>query len=244
MIRLAMMASGGGTTAEHIWRQCQEGGMLYGLVEPVCLVASRPGIGAVKRLREAGFRGRIHVVCPGDLRDEQMLEVWLSGAFRYEEIDWFGQYGWLPRTPARIAQDFRGINQHPAPVPWFGGQGMYGRAPHSAVLRFFSRANRSECQTEVTAQLVHPEFDQGARIAVITHEPLALRYGRSPDNVEEMRWELLRLEHQVQVEALLRIVAHDGEIPPPVESSFELRTGEEELLTEAKAWAIAAYPHG
>jgi len=236
MIQLALMASGGGTTAEYVFRQCQRGRGLHGLFDPRCLIISHRQVTAADRLRDAGFGGQIYT-CSGNMFGPERFGEILLDIFGEERIDWFAQYGWLPLTPEAVIKEYPGINQHPAPVPWFGGKGMYGRAPHKAIREFAQRVERP-ILTEATAQLVHPEFDQGERIACISY-PVSLDC-----STPMLQQALLPLEHQCQVEALLRIAAYGGKAPPPVESYFELLPGEEDILAEAKRLAIEAWPHG
>lgn len=234
-IQLAMLVSGSGTTAKHVYEACLSGGKLHGLVQPVCLIASAEGIGAIERLRNTGFEGRISICDPRKLGKN------LGGALCQEmddcEVDWFGQYGWLPMTPSIVIENFHGINQHPAPVPYFGGKGMYSRAPHAAVINFRDLVQR-KVKTEATAQLVAPEYDEGGIIARISMDVLP------EDTVDELQRRLLPLEWQTQVLALKRIALNGGNPPVPVESDFELLPGEEELLERAKEMARKQYPRG
>ena len=235
IIRLAMMVSGGGTTAKYVFKACSSGGELHGLVQPVCLIASAEDIGAIKRLDKAGFKGKVFICNPRELGKN------LGGALCQEmddcEVDWFGQYGWLPMTPSVVINNFHGINQHPAPVPYFGGRGMYSRAPHAAVIEFSRLAKRQVC-TEATAQLVAPEYDRGAIIAYTTMLVFP------EDTVESLQQRLLPLEWQTQVTALKRIAQNGGNPPMPLESDFELLPGEKKLLEEAKRMAREQYPRG
>lgn len=236
MIRLAVFASGGGTTARYILEQTFPGGSLHGLVEVPCLVTSRKSIKAVDKFLASDFAGTIYTCdkrefSPVDY-EQTILEI-----LHQEEIDWFGQYGWLPKMPEGVVNAFRGINQHPAPVPHFGGKGMYSRAPHQAVINF-ARITHWEVTTVATAQLVAAEYDLGGILAEV---PLEV----NPNwDAEELQARLLPLEWQCQVMALLRIAAHDGEVPPTIKSHFQLQPGDEVVLTRSKTEAIAAYPRG
>ena len=236
MIRLAIFASGGGTTAQYILRQTLPGGVLNELVEVRCLIASRRDIGAIEKFQTSDFTGTIYV-CDKRKHTVESYKQAILDILRSEEIDWFGQYGWLPKMPEEVISAFQGINQHPAAVPHFGGKGMYSRAPHKAVINFARNVERQIC-TVATAQLVAPEYDEGGILAEV---PLLV----NPNwTAEQLRDQLLPLEWQCQVLALLRIAAFGGATPLSVRSVFELQPGEEELLEAAKAAAITAYPYG
>jgi phosphoribosylglycinamide formyltransferase-1 len=62
-----------------------------------------------------------------------------------------------PKTLARYAG--RILNIHPGPLPDFGGEGMYGRRVHEAVLA------AGVPQSGIVIHLVDEEYDHGAAVA-------------------------------------------------------------------------------
>lgn len=237
--RYALLASGSGTTAEKIIQACRsEDGLLYGLIEPACLIASKPDIGAIKKAIEAGIsKDHIYVVEPKGFSSPDKFGGALIKIFRDEDINLFGQHGWLPKTPGNVVDEFIGINQHPGPVPHFGGQGMYGRRVHSAILHF-RRLSKNPIWTEATAQLVAPEFDAGK---VILSQPIPVH---DDDTVETLQSRVLPVEHLVQILALMKIVAYNGIHFNNVDTSSPIFANELQFLEKAKELAIADYPHG
>lgn len=76
-------------------------------------------------------------------------------------IDLIVLAGFMKLVPAKVVAHYSGriVNIHPAPLPHFGGPGMYGLAPHRAVLA--AGLNESAvCVHHVTA-----EYDRGPLIA-------------------------------------------------------------------------------
>ena len=69
--------------------------------------------------------------------------------------------GFMKLVPAQVVARYpcRIVNIHPAPLPRFGGRGMYGLAPHGAVLAA-GLPESAVCVHHVTA-----EYDQGPVIA-------------------------------------------------------------------------------
>ena len=65
--------------------------------------------------------------------------------------------GYMKLLPAGIVRRWRGriLNIHPALLPRHGGRGMYGLAPHRAVLA------AGEPETGVTVHLVDEQYDHG-----------------------------------------------------------------------------------
>ena len=235
IIRLAILATGSGSTAEFVYRATMPGGMLHGIVEVVCLV-TWPGAGVINRLHDAGFTGEVYELdtkhmTEGELAD-QLLRI-----FYLHAVSWFGQYGWIPRTPARVSTSFRGINQHPAPVPLIGGTDFYGLTPHRVICCLADLLSRS-LFTEATAQLVDQEYDKGIRLVCVPYEVVP---GTKPEVLQK---QLLKYEHLCQVFALLRVASYGGNTPPEAKSYLHLEEKELSLLEAAKAIVLPAFPHG
>lgn len=75
--------------------------------------------------------------------------------------------GFLLKVPDTIIQEYQGriVNLHPALLPKFGGEGMYGMKVHQAVL------DAGEQVSGITIHLVDKDYDTGkklfqARVAV------------------------------------------------------------------------------
>lgn len=142
----AVLVSGGGSTALNLIA-CAERGEIP--IHIALIVAHRAEIPAVTRCAGAG---REVVVLPGNssaaasdkldelLRDHGIELVLLGGYLRALRVgQWTG----------------RALNIHPALLPAFGGQGMYGRHVHEAVIA--SAARESGC----TVHLVDDRYDHG-----------------------------------------------------------------------------------
>jgi phosphoribosylglycinamide formyltransferase-1 len=101
-----------------------------------------------------------------------------------------------PRTLAR----YRGLvlNIHPALLPKFGGQGMYGRRVHEEVLAAGDR------MTGVTVHLADEEYDRGP---ILAQREVPVVRG---DTVDSLAARVLEAEHALYVETLARIAR--GEI--------------------------------
>lgn len=241
-LRYALMASGSGSTAEKIVKACMEGGILHGLIDPVCLIVSRADAGVIERIRALNpWPGddRVEIVEPRNYHGNQfafgeaILEI-----LECFTAHWYGQHGWIPLTPGNVVRSrFHGLNQHPAPLPHFGGQGMYAKAPHSAVLYFAKVSGLSE--TAAVAHLVTENFDEGG---VIAQTPVPIL---RDDTVDRLQQRVLHFEADTQIQALLRIVASDGQPPKPEPSIIRpFQNIDCDILKLAKENAIREYPHG
>ncbi len=243
-LRLALLISGGGTTARAIIRACKDG-VLTGLAEPVCVIAGKSGIGGIAKALEDGIdRKNIAVVERRNYPTPQLFGEMILAECRKRDVNFVGQYGWLPLTPANVTQEFEGriVNQHPGPLdpghPDFGGQGMYGSRVHAARL-LFSRMTcaKDEPQwTEVVAHRVTPEFDRGS---VVHAERVPIL---PKDTVEDLQARALEVEWRVQIEAL-RMFAQ-GRIVGQARAERLVPPHQRPALEIAKQMAILLYPNG
>ena len=127
-IRLAVCASGGGTTLRNLIDRTHDGRLR---AEVVQVVASRPGIGAIERAEHAGIPVSVEV------RGKRPLDVFSAGVFdpiRRSGADLVILGGFL--SLVQIPPDYAGrvINIHPSLIPAFSGKGFHGGAVHRAAI--------------------------------------------------------------------------------------------------------------
>lgn len=235
--RLASFISGGGTTMEQIGIAYKKGEIP---IKPVLVVSSNPKAGGIEKASRLGIP---HVVVnPDDFRgedrkvDQEGFGLALLKVLRYNGVTVITQNGWMPLTPEPVIDEFKEtiFNQHPGPVPEFGGQGMYGRRVHATRL-LFTRMTKRDHWTVATAQRVHKNYDQGAVVR-------ATRVDILPDDtVDDLQQRVLPVEHRTQID-LLKDVASGNIREIPVEKL--VRLGEEKALFVAKQSARLLYPHG
>ena len=105
--------------------------------------------------------------------------------------------GYLKLLPAEIVRRWRGriLNIHPALLPRHGGRGMYGMAPHRAVLA------AGERETGVTVHLVDETYDGGA---IVLQRRVPVRADDSPATLARR---VLAVEHEVYWRAVERVAA-------------------------------------
>ena len=111
----------------------------------------------------------------------------LLDLLRKHGIDLVVLAGYLKRIPSKVIREYSGrmINIHPALLPAFGGEGMYGTRVHEAVIA--SGANESG----VTVHLVDDEYDRGPIVAQwrVPVEP--------SDTADKLAARILNVEHVV-----------------------------------------------
>lgn len=149
-MRLAILISGGGRTALNLHR-CIGEGSLDATIEWV--ISSRGDAPGVERLRQAGIPTMVieRKAHRGSAFHQEIQQA-VAG------VDLVCMAGFLSfwRVPDELYG--RVINIHPALLPDFGGQGMYGRRVHEAVLA----AGRKE--SGCTVHVCDNEYDHGPTI--------------------------------------------------------------------------------
>jgi phosphoribosylglycinamide formyltransferase 1 len=95
--------------------------------------------------------------------------------------------GYLKRIPPMVIGEYTGriINIHPALLPAFGGEGMYGARVHEAVIA------SGATETGVTVHLVDDEYDRGPILG-----QWRVRVDKS-DTAESLAARVLNVEHVV-----------------------------------------------
>lgn len=235
--KLASLISGGGTTMQEIVKACQSGEIT---MDVSCVISSNPNANGIEKARNLGID--IVVIDPGKFRGgDGKVDQDSFGSAILRELKLRGttvvtQNGWLPLTPKSVIEEYSNtiFNQHPGPVPEFGGKGMYGRRVHAARL-LFARETKRDFWTEVIAQRVHVNYDEGALVG-------SNRVDIFPnDTVEDLQQRALPAEHRVQIEFLKKL-AHGNikELP----RTHLIHPGEESLLDSVKRTARLLYPNG
>lgn len=87
--------------------------------------------------------------------DEKITEL-----FKEFQVDYIFLSGYMKKLEKKLLNDFKNkiINSHPALLPKFGGQGMYGTFVHEAVI------NGNEEKSGCTIHYVDEEYDEGEYI--------------------------------------------------------------------------------
>jgi formyltetrahydrofolate-dependent phosphoribosylglycinamide formyltransferase len=191
-MRVAVCVSGGGSNLEAL---------LDAFASPddvadISLVMSdRASAGGLERARRREVPAVV-LADPGDASE------WLR-QLEEHQIDMVVLAGYLKRVPPEVVASYRDriINIHPALLPAFGGQGMYGGKVHAAVLA--SGTTESGC----TVHLVDEEYDRGpilaqARVPVEPH-----------DTADTLAARVLAAEHQL-LPAVVREAARRGRPVP------------------------------
>jgi phosphoribosylglycinamide formyltransferase 1 len=157
-MNIAVMASGEGTTLQAVLDACASGRLpaRVGVV-----ISNNAAAGALRRARDAGVPAR-HLSA-ATLGSGAALDKALLATLTEFDTDLVLLAGYLKRLGPLTLAGFAGriINTHPALLPEFGGQGMYGAKVHRAVLA----AGRPV--SGATVHWVDENYDTGEVIAQV-----------------------------------------------------------------------------
>ncbi len=240
-MKIALLISGGGTTAAAVISECRSGGRLEG-VTPVLVIASRPDAGGIQKALDLGVAPEdVIVIDPKKFPTPGTFGSAIVSECEKRGVEFVGQYGWMVKTPANVIARYKGwmTNQHPGPLdvgrPDFGGIGMYGMRVHAARL-LFVRETGHDFWSEATAQRVEEEFDKGV---VVKRAQVPIMQGDTP---ETLAARMLPVEHMVQIETVLDFLHHT--VHEKLRDTPLISPDEVAALESCKAEAILKYPKG
>ncbi len=170
MSKIGFLASGNGSSAQAIVAAARAGELA---AEPRLMVSNRKDALALAFARETG----IPALCIPTQADPEAADRRLADAMASHGVELIVMSGYLrrlgPQTLRRYAR--RILNIHPGPLPAFGGEGMYGRRVHDAVIA----AGVSE--SAVVIHVVDEEYDHGP---VVARQTVPLRPGETAETLE------------------------------------------------------------
>jgi phosphoribosylglycinamide formyltransferase 1 len=190
MLTIGVLASHEGTTLQCILDACAAG-RIQG--EVVAVISNNGGSGALTRSRAAGVPA--HHLSTVTHPTPDALDAAIRLALSEAHVDVVFLAGYLKRLgPATLAAfDGRILNTHPALLPKFGGQGMFGDRVFEAVLA------SGDSESGVSVHLVDQNFDTG-RVVRQVRVPI-----ESKDCVESLKARTREREREVVVETLAAI---------------------------------------
>jgi phosphoribosylglycinamide formyltransferase-1 len=193
-MNLAFFASHRGSNMQAVWDACKDGRLN---ARPCLIISNNSAAEALVRAERDGLPA-YHLSAKTHPNPEQ-LDAEILRLLRLHQTDLVVLVGYMRKLGPQTLAAFRRrvINIHPALLPKYGGQGMYGSRVHEAVLA------AGEAETGVTIHLVDEEYDHGDILAQCRVPVLA---GDTPETLAQR---VLTHEHRFLVETLQRIVSGD-----------------------------------
>lgn len=192
MITFGILASHRGSNTRAVVRACQDGRLdaRVGLI-----ISNNARSGVLDIARDAGIEAR-RIGGP-KFADDAVRDGAILTALQQADVQVLLLLGYMKLLGPKTVAAYRGriLNTHPALLPKFGGQGMYGDHVHRAVLA------AGETQTGITVHLVDELYDHGATLAQCT-VPV-----HANDTLESLAGRVVTREHEFLVETLQRVAS-------------------------------------
>lgn len=176
MKKIAILASGSGSNAENLVRYFDK----HPLVEVVMMISNRKNAFVFERMKRLGITS--YYMSREAFENGSVLQL-----LKDQKVDWIILAGFLKLLPLSIINEYpeRIVNIHPALLPEFGGEGMYGMHVHEAVVK------SGVSKTGISIHFVNENFDEGEVIAQYETKVVP---GDTPESVAakihelEMEW--------------------------------------------------------
>ncbi len=191
-MRLGVLASHRGSVLQAVVDACAAGRLA---ATPAVVISNNGESEALARARRHGIP---HAHLSGVTHpDPAALDAAIRDTLVAHGVELVLLLGYMKKLGPATLRQFTGrvLNTHPALLPRFGGQGMFGARVHEAVLA------AGERETGVTVHLADGEYDHG-RIVAQCRVPVV-----AGDTVESLAERVQAREREFLVETLAAIVA-------------------------------------
>jgi phosphoribosylglycinamide formyltransferase-1 len=202
-VNILVLVSGNGSNLQALIDAERSGRLGKGRIAAV--IADRPGVYALERALRAGIPA-LTMTPDRDLpRSEGRRELSdrICAGAAERKTDLIILAGFLSILEGKIITEYGGriINLHPALLPKYGGQGMYGERVHRAVLA------AGETESGCTVHLVDAGTDTGP---ILLQRKVPVRPGDTPETLAER---IHHEEHAAIVEAAVMMTERLRQFP-------------------------------
>jgi phosphoribosylglycinamide formyltransferase-1 len=186
-MNIAVFASGRGSNLMAILKAIEEGKLK---ARVVVVISNNSSAGALEIARSKGIDA-LHISRRQFSSDREYADKILS-ELRKRNVELIVLAGYMKKIPAEVVSEYRNriLNIHPALLPFFGGQGMYGINVHKAVIESGVKI------TGVTVHIVDEEYDHGP---IVLQRAVEVKDDDTPETLAER---VLKVEHEVYPEAI------------------------------------------
>jgi phosphoribosylglycinamide formyltransferase-1 len=168
-IRLGVLISGGGTTLMNILEYIKKGRLN---AELAVVISSRSTVSGVEKAKKAGLA--VKIIRTKDYPDIDEFSRRIEEELNAVKVDLVVQGGWLCLWKIPKKYENRVMNIHPALLPSFGGQGMWGHHVHEAVLKAGCKVGGC------TVHFCTNEYDKGP---IIVQKCCKVEEGDTPESL-------------------------------------------------------------
>ncbi|MCX6122912.1 MAG: phosphoribosylglycinamide formyltransferase [Ignavibacteriales bacterium] len=181
-MNIAVFASGRGSNFQAILHAI-DAGLLPARI--VVLISNKFDAGAIEIARAYNISTQ-HLSQKMFSSEEALADAMLE-ILEKEHAEFIALAGYMKKIPAHVIQQYRNriVNIHPALLPSFGGEGMYGRRVHEAVLASGVKVSGA------TVHLVDEEYDRGP---ILLQKTVTIVSDDTPDSLAA---KVLKIEHEI-----------------------------------------------
>ena len=172
-------------------------------VNPVVVISNNSNSTAFERAKNVNvpryhLSGKTHP-------DPEELDAAMYEILQKYNTDLVILAGYMKKIGNRTLNAFNGkiLNIHPALLPKFGGQGMYGMRVHEAVLA------AGESESGVTIHVIDDQYDNGP---IIAQEKVPVQKG---DTAETLAARVLKVEHTLYSQTIGKIASGEIKLSNP-----------------------------
>jgi phosphoribosylglycinamide formyltransferase 1 len=201
---LGFLASHNGSDMLAIITACKTGVLN---AKPVAVISNNGDSGALLKAKQESIP-YYHLSSKTHQAPEE-LDAAILSALVSNKVSLVILAGYMRKIGAPTLRHYQGriLNIHPALLPKYGGEGMYGIRVHQAVLA------AGEKETGVTIHLADKDYDRGT---IIAQSKVPVLPG---DTAEILSNRVLEREHEFLVETIGRIISGEINLSNSNESS-------------------------
>ena len=184
--KISVFASGSGSNAERFFELFKE----HPSIEIASVFTNNQSAGVIDRANRFGITHHVY-----------NRSFWQTGEkiiqiLQKEQIDFIVLAGFMLLIPPALVKTYsnRIFNIHPALLPKYGGQGMYGMHVHRAV------KSAGEKESGITIHLVNEKYDEGE---ILYQESTSIN---ASDSAEDIAQKVLAIEHKNYAKVVEEVV--------------------------------------
>jgi len=198
MMKLGFLVSYHGSNMRCIIDACKSDSLL---AEPAVIISNNGDSDALNRAAAEDIPG--YHLSAVSFHEPEILDQKIADTLKKHNVDLVILAGYMKKIGPITLGEYEGriLNIHPALLPKYGGQGMYGKNVHEAVIA------SGDKETGVTIHVVDDKYDHGPILAQCT---VPVIHGETADSLAER---VLVTEHKFYVDTLKKILS--GEITLP-----------------------------
>jgi phosphoribosylglycinamide formyltransferase 1 len=181
-MNIAVFASGHGSNFQAILNAIGAG-LLPARI--VVLISNKSDAGAMEIARAYNISAK-HLSQKMFSSEEALADAILE-VLEENHAEFIALAGYLKKIPAQVIRQYKNriANIHPALLPSFGGEGMYGHRVHEAVIA------SGEKISGATVHLVDEDYDRGP---IVLQKTITITQDDTPDSLAA---KVLKIEHEI-----------------------------------------------